>query len=79
MRPEKKKGTDQRPAPITQSNYNRLNNLCLLLFYGSMAALFYAHFKHIDILFWFMLGMACTSAFYQMEILYSEIEEEEDE
>lgn len=74
-----KKGTDQKPAPITQSNYNRLNNLCLLLFYGSMAVLFYAYYKHMTTLFYFMLGMACTSAFYQIEILYSEKEEEDDD
>lgn len=79
MKSERKKAQRQSPAPNTQSNYSRLNNLCLLLFYGSMAVMLYAHLKQMDNLFWFMLGMACTSAFYQMEILYSEIEEEEDE
>ena len=78
MEDKRKKAQHESTAPSTQSNYSRLNNLCLLLFYGSVAALFYAHFKHIDNLFWFMLGVACTSAIYQIEILYSEMEDDDD-
>ncbi len=63
----KKRGT-VLPVPKKEStNYNRLDNLCLLLVYGSVAIMFYANYKHLDSLFHFALGMVFTSLCFCLE------------
>ena len=63
----KKRGTASTVPKKESIDYSRLDNLCLLLFYGSMAIMFYADYKHLESLFYFSLGMVFTSLCFFLE------------
>lgn len=63
----KKRGTVLSVPKKESTNYSKLDNLCLLLVYGSMAIMFYADYKHMESLFYFSLGMVFTSLCFFLE------------
>lgn len=75
----KKRGTASTVPKKESIKYNRLENICLALFYVGLVLVGIGKWKAVDCVMWLGIGMSFSTMIIDLWIMNNEEEEDDDE